>query len=153
MPKNYNEEASSNSNNTLFINGLSYETTENEILDFIQEKLSITVNHINLPKYQDSNRNIGYCHVTLDSKEEAESVMSLNGEYLGGRYLKIEWGKGRRAVEQKVDKSKVTSKTVFVKNLPYKTNEDEVGEFFQEKCGNVNNVRLVYNSVHRHFKG
>lgn len=152
MPKTPTETAPEQENLTLFVNGLSYETTENEILDFFQEKLELTVKSINLPKYQDSNRNIGYCHITLETKEDAEKVLTLSGEYLGGRYLKIDWGKGRKDAKHTVDKSKVTSKTIFVKNLPYKTNEDEVGEFFA-KAGEVANVRLVYNSVHRHFKG
>jgi nucleolar protein 12 len=44
------------------------------------------------------------------------------------------------------------SRTIFVKNLPYETNEEEVYKFF-EKCGPVESVRLVYNSLQKHFKG
>lgn len=44
------------------------------------------------------------------------------------------------------------SKTIFVKNLPYDTNEEEVNEYFM-RCGPVESVRLVYNSLHKHFKG
>jgi RNA recognition motif-containing protein len=125
MPKDLEEAAGSADNNTtVFVNGLSYETTEEDINDFFSKKLNITLRHVNLPKYQDSKRNIGYCHVTTDTKEQAESVLALNGEFLGGRYLKIDWGKGKKTVEQKVDKSKITSKTVFIKNLPYTANED-----------------------------
>jgi RNA recognition motif-containing protein len=153
MPKTYNEPEAQEGNNVLFVNGLSYETTEADIRAFFKERIDLEPKHINLPKYQDSARNIGYCHVTVENGDEAKQVLSLNREYLGGRYLKIDYGKGSRTVQQNVDKSKVTSKTVFVKNLPYQTNEDEVGEFFQEKCGEVHNVRLVYNSVHKHFKG
>ena len=54
--------------------------------------------------------------------------------------------------KEEFDESKVDSKTVFVKNLPYSTNEDEVGDFFA-KAGEVKSVRLVYNSVKKHFKG
>jgi RNA recognition motif-containing protein len=44
------------------------------------------------------------------------------------------------------------SKTIFVKNLPYDANEEEVNEYFM-RCGTVESVRLVYNSLHKHFKG
>ena len=40
-----------------------------------------------------------------------------------------------------------------MKNLPYDATEDKVGDYFTEKCGAVENVRFVYNSVHKHFKG
>jgi RNA recognition motif-containing protein len=39
-----------------------------------------------------------------------------------------------------------------VKNLPYDTNEAEVNDYFNS-CGPVESVRLVYNSIHKHFKG
>lgn len=42
--------------------------------------------------------------------------------------------------------------TIFIKNLPYEITEDEVGDFFRP-CGSVDNVRLVYNSFKKHFKG
>lgn len=43
-------------------------------------------------------------------------------------------------------------KTLFVKNLPYDTTEEEVGNFFQP-CGKIDNVRFVYNYQNNHFKG
>jgi RNA-binding proteins (RRM domain) len=39
-----------------------------------------------------------------------------------------------------------------VKNLPYDITEDEVGDFFRS-CGQINNVRFVYNQTKSHFKG
>lgn len=56
-------------------------------------------------------------------------------------------GGSSRRYEDKGD-----SKTIFIKNLPYDTNEDEVGDFFED-CGEVATVRLIYNSGHSHFKG
>jgi len=105
-----------------------------------------------LPKYQDSKKNIGYCHVTAESREDAEKILTLSGQYLGGRYLKIDWGKGKKQSELKVDPNKILSSTIYIRNLPYSTTEDEVGKFFKS-CGEILSVRLVYNSVHRHFKG
>ena len=79
-------------------------------------------------------------------------MLTLNGEFLGGRYLKIDWGKGKKTVEMKADPNKIFSKTIYIRNLPYSTTEDQVGEFFKS-CGDIASVRLVYNSIHRHFKG
>lgn len=90
--------------------------------------------------------------MTAQSREEAEQLLTLNGEYLGGRYLKIDWGKGKKTSELKVDPKKIVSSTIYIRNLPYSTTEDQVGEFFKS-CGEISGVRLVYNSVHRHFKG
>lgn len=42
--------------------------------------------------------------------------------------------------------------TVFVKNLPYDATADEIGDFFKE-CGKIRDVRLVYNSLNKNFKG
>ncbi len=42
--------------------------------------------------------------------------------------------------------------TIFVKGLPYEMTEDELGDLFA-KCGKIINVRIVYNSVHKHSKG
>lgn len=39
-----------------------------------------------------------------------------------------------------------------MKNLPHNTNEAEVRDFFLQ-CGTVDSVRLVYNPIHKHFKG
>lgn len=61
-------------------------------------------------------------------------------------------GLNEMSSQKKVNPSNIKSCTIFVKNLPYNTNEDEVGDFFAS-CGDVDGVRLVYNSVHNHFKG
>ena len=86
---------------TLFVNGLSYESTEEDIRYFFEGHGSI--DKINLPKYQDSKRNIGYCHVTFETKEEAEEALKqLDGKYLDKRYLKIEWAQGGRSKTCKI---------------------------------------------------
>ena len=43
-------------------------------------------------------------------------------------------------------------KTVFVKGFPYEMNEDQLGDFFRS-CGEIVNVRIVYNSTHEYSKG
>lgn len=54
--------------------------------------------------------------------------------------------------EAKITDGYDDAKTIFVKNLPYDTTEQEVNDYFL-KCGAIQSVRLVYNSLHNHFKG
>lgn len=158
MGKSYSESSSDDeAERTIFVNGLAYESTEDDIKHFFGDCGEIE--RVNLPKYQDSERNIGYCHVRFDSKDGRRKAMRLDGKYLNHRYLKIEKAKGHKAIskffcnlEKRVDPEEVDSVTIFVKNLPYDSNEDEIGDFFSQ-CGKIQQIRMVYNSVHEHFKG
>ena len=114
---------------------------------------------MSLPRYQDSNKNIGYCHVVFETSSGAQEAIKRDGEFLDRRYLKIEMARGSKVQESRfclaganVAAEVGDSKTVFVKNLPYDSNEQEVNDYFL-RCGPVESVRLVYNSVHKHFKG
>jgi RNA recognition motif-containing protein len=42
--------------------------------------------------------------------------------------------------------------TVFIRNLPYDTVEEDLGSKFRP-CGEIKGIRMVYNSQHSHFKG
>lgn len=87
-------------------------------------------------------------------------AMRRDGEFLDRRYLKIELARGAKQTESSwplmlelnSGSESGDSKTIFVKNLPYDTNEQAVNEYFAT-CGPVESVRLVYNNVHKHFKG
>jgi len=80
----------------------------------------------------------------------------LNGTYLGKRYLKVEFSKGENEVKptRKADSSIVPEgcRTIFIKNLPFDLNEQELGDKFTN-CGEIKSIRFVYNSQHHHFKG
>lgn len=82
---------------TIFVNGLEYEMRERDISEFFQK--CGTIERINLPKYQDSHKNIGYCHVRFSTPEEADKALQLSGKYLGDRYVKIERAKDHREAE------------------------------------------------------
>jgi RNA recognition motif-containing protein len=86
-------------------------------------------------------------------------AIKRDGEFLDRRYLKVELARGGKPSESRPISLELNaaadgseSKTIFVKNLPYDTNEEEVNEYFM-RCGQVESVRLVYNSLHKHFKG
>jgi len=79
---------------TVFVTGLPYEIEEEQIREFFGECGEIE--HVNLPRYQDSNKNIGYSHVRFNDKKALAAALKLTGKYLGSRYVKIEMAKGAR---------------------------------------------------------
>ena len=98
MGKDYSDsgEEESETERTVFVNGLCYESTEKDIEEFFKECGEIE--RINLPKYQDSDRNIGYCHVRFETNSGRRNALKLNGKYLNNRYLKIERAKGFKEI-------------------------------------------------------
>lgn len=80
---------------TVFVNGLAYESTEADIRYFFEECGDIE--RINLPRYQNSDRNIGYCHVRFSRRRYAKRAVRLSGKYLDKRYLKIEMAQDMRS--------------------------------------------------------
>ena len=50
---------------------------------------------LKLPKYQDSGRNRGYCHIYYDSKKSAIKAIQLNNYTIGKRYITVEMAKIR----------------------------------------------------------
>ena len=48
---------------TVFISGLNYKTTDQQISKFLEECGSIEL--MKVPKYKNTQKNTGYCHVTF----------------------------------------------------------------------------------------
>ena len=147
--------------NGIFISGIPYLTTEGELIDLFSKYGTIT--EIKLPKYQDSGKNRGYCHIYYESKKSALKALELNNYTIGKRYLIVEMAKMNKEElndeiktkkQNKINQSKVSINctTAFVKNLPYDISEKEVGDKFRS-CGKIKSLRFVYNSKNKKFKG
>ena len=56
--------------------------------------------------------------------------------------------------KRKADEMEVPEEctTIFVRNLPYDSTEEEIGNVFKP-CGEISSIRLVYNHHLNHFKG
>ena len=145
----------------IFISGIPYLTTEEELIDLFSKYGTIT--EIKLPKYQDSGKNRGYCHIYYESKKSALKALELNNYTIGKRYLIVEMAKMNKEElndeiktkkQNKINQSKVSINctTAFVKNLPYDISEKEVGDKFRS-CGKIKSIRFVYNSKNKKFKG
>jgi nucleolin len=69
-----------------FLSGLPYETTEEEIKEFLGE---LDIQSMVLPKYQDSGRCKGYSHVRFNSEEDMNKCIAMSGQSIGARYIDI----------------------------------------------------------------
>ena len=77
-------------------------------------------------------------YVVYESDESAEKALALNGAMFGGeRHMRVDLA-GRAGVHEH-------KRSVFVGNLPYNVDEEEVRVAFS-KCGEVESVRLVRES-------
>ena len=116
---------------------------------------------MNVPKYQDSGRLIGYGHINFDSAEAVEKVklfltqaLAFDGKDFGGRYLRVDKARGPKESKKSYSiilSLEVTGEapsnclSVFVKGLPFKTTEEEFKHFFTD-CGEITSCRIVFNS-------
>lgn len=147
------KEEEENTNNQVFISGIPYETTEEEIKELF-EKFG-KIDQIKVPKYQDSGKNRGYAHIIFKNTSSANSAVAKNKQvYIQNRYLIIEYSKGEQAYERKVDLQEIPEdcRTIIIKNLPYELSEDELAQKFKP-CGSINSIRMVYHPKLNHFKG
>ena len=153
--KKSNDQKSKESCNGIFINGIPYETTEEELKELFSPFGEIE--QIKLPKYQDSGRNIGYCHIYYTSVESANKALELDNYILGKRYLKVSLANKSSNELNKTQKINpndvpVNCLTAFIRNLPYESTEKEIGDKFRS-CGKIKGIRMVYNSKNKKFKG
>ena len=92
-----------------------------------------------------------------------KQALAKNGEYIGARYIKVEVSKGKNMEkskntfnlgQRKADSESIPPNctTIFIKNLAYDITEEEIGQMFKP-CGIISSIRLVYNSLLKHFKG
>ena len=146
------------SNNILYgilILGLPYETTELELKSIFSKYGQIV--KIYLPKYKNTQKNIGHCYIYFEKEESAIKSLELNNHRIGKRYMEISLSNIRNnnfKDNEKIDPDNVPldCTTAFVKNLNYHITEKEVEEKFKT-CGEINEIRFVYEPQTNKFKG
>ena len=138
----------------IFILGLPYETTESELLKLFTPFGEIM--KINLPKYQNTSRNVGYCYIYYNNENSAMRSLQLNRHKIGKRYLEITLVKNNNHCKDNCnidpDDVPLDCTTAFVKNLSYDTTIKEVEDKFKN-CGDINEVRFVNDCQTNKFKG
>jgi len=142
---------------TVFIEGLPFTSTEEEIRLFFSYLGCNDILQLRLPRWQDSNRLRGFGHVVFASKETRARALSddVNGKELGGRYITVREANAPRsgtsigaALGRSVREQPKGCKTVFVRNLPYDATEQQVLENFRV-CGKIldDGVRIARNRL------
>ena len=125
---------------TVYVAGVSYDAAEEDLADFFKECGKVV--EVRLPRYQDSGKPMGYAHVDFDSSDAIDNALKLNKSRMMGRYLDISKANARKTATFRPSARPAGCKTVFIKNLPYDTNESQVQAAFQF-CGKIASVRLV----------
>ena len=135
--------------------GLPYETTEFELRQMFSKYGDII--RIYLPKYKNTNKNIGHCYIYFSTEESATKSLEMNNHRMGRRYMEISLYNMRNTTTKEIgrldpDDIPLDCTTAFVKNLPYNVTEDMVREKFKP-CGEINQLRFVYEPNRTKFKG
>lgn len=146
------KDAQTSGGNSIFVSGIPYETTVDELKSIFEE--FGTILDVKLPKYQDSGRNRGYAHITFKKDSDAQKALIRNKYVIGKRYITVEFSKGESKPERKVDSLDIPEgcSTIIIRNLSYDITEQELGDKFKP-CGSISSIRLVYHSKLNHFKG
>lgn len=125
----------------MYIEGIPYASTEEEIKSLFSDCGEIT--SLRAPRYQDSGRLRGYAHITFSTAEAATAALELDRTVMHGRYITVAIAKSRQRESSGTDRSRPSGcRTLFVKNLPYTTSEEQVSKAFAQ-YGTVDNTRLA----------
>ncbi len=149
---------------TVFIEGLPFTSTEDQIRAFFTDLGCSDILQLRLPVWQDSGRLRGFGHVVFASQETRTRALSseVNGKELGGRYITVKEANAPRAGTtigaslggRPVREQPRGCKTVFVRNLPYNATEEDILESFRV-CGKIldGGVRIARNHSTGQSKG
>ena len=135
---------------TVYIEGIPFTCTEDDVRSFFQSVKSGSITSLRLPTWHDSGRLRGYGHVEFQNSAAANQALKLDGAFLGKRFIKVTRPLVPRILQkqhvQQVDPSTVVRppgcRTIFVKNLPYDTTEEEITQSFK-LFGKIKNVRIA----------
>jgi len=141
---------------TVYVEGVRFDGSETDVKDFFVQNGCPDVLQMRMARWQDSGRLRGYGHVVFNTTTScAKAISDLNGLNLNGRYLTIRPSHQRATAAPPAPRAQPTGcRTVFVKNLPYDSSEEEIQTTFRS-CGKIvdGGVRLARNYATLQFKG
>ena len=120
----------------LFVGGLAYEATENDLHAFFSKFGEI--DNISIPMNNGVSRGIAF--VSFTTSQAATTALSTNGAEYMGRILRVNFSSQKP--DRKPGVASGSSSTLFVGNLPYSVSEDSLMEFFAG-CGDIKQVRIA----------
>lgn len=162
-PVSVNEKAGNDSNaanevlaRTVYVEGISFDSNEEELRSFFEENDVSDIVEMRLPTWQDTGRLRGFGHIVFKSEDSSVKALALDGSYPNNRkrYLTIRKAKPPKVVQSYYREQPDGCRRIFIKNLPYECTEEDVSLALVD-CGKIieGGVRLVQNSVTKQFKG
>jgi len=88
-------------------------------------------------KFHEDRSNFA-AYICFSTKEEAVAASNMNGKELQGHVIRVDLANAAKSYDNK--------KSVFLGNLDFKVQEDDVRKLFS-KCGDIENVRLIRDSA------
>jgi len=139
--------ASSGVETQLQVLGFPYETTAEDLEQFFAAKVKPTKVTLN----EDWK---GTAIVAFGSPEDAETALTLDGEYIGARWIKVRHYKPRAngGLRSGPGERPEGCTCVFVGNLSFDVDDDTVREAFKH-CGEITQIRWGIDRETGDFKG
>jgi RNA-binding proteins (RRM domain) len=137
-------------NKTMYIRGLPWKTTEDEVRDFFISCGEIE--HLELP-LQDDGRSSGTAIIKFATVDACEACIQMNGQDFNGRWVHVKYStpKPITAPRERTEKPE-GCKTVFVGNLSWNIDEETLRSSFAE-CGEISEIRFAEDKETGDFKG
>lgn len=79
----------------LYIGGLSFETTDEELRDFFAQTGTVTSATVAVDRYSGRSRGFGFVEMATNA-EARRAIEELNGRELGGRTITVEEARPRQ---------------------------------------------------------
>lgn len=147
----------------VYVSNASFESTKESFKQFFADIQGGEIESITIPTQYQSGKPKGFAFVRFTTVEARNSALEKNGEELDGRALGIRENKGRavRGTRPQYDRrerrTELSDKpqacnTIFVGNLPWATDEEELKSLFDD-CGEVVSARIVRQSWTNRSRG
>jgi len=99
---------------TLFVNNLSYQASEDDILQAVQ-KLGVTIpdDGVRIARNSVTRHSKGFCYIDFETPEDAQRIMAASHRLtVKGRLVRLDWDTGRMKGSYRADSGRLWSREV-----------------------------------------
>ena len=132
----------------LFVNNLSYKTTDESLKNYFSKYGEVESTKIVYDKESGRPKGVGFCKF-CDASSAAEALKDNDNLFLDGRPIAVSYSNDKKG-SAKVRKSNFKGDrnyqgekfSIFIGNLSFKTNEDGIKNLFED-CGKIIDIRIA----------
>lgn len=120
------EPAESKDERTIFVKGISFQATEDDLKEMFSKYGTIT--EIRIPKSRDGPGGKGFGYVEFENKESCEKAKELDGKDFDGRTIVVDMARSSGARgDQKAfgNNNRAAEHTVFLGNIPFEVDHTQ----------------------------